>query len=460
MRRWSFVSFLASGTLLAGCGLVLDLEPQPADPDGGAIQRLDGAPAPDASAADAGGGDAGDAGDSSDAGGPSDAGACPHPPAPWTEACGGPTALIDDFTDGVDPERWGRSFGLDPSTAGGPDGLVVAPDANGSLILASSFAIDLRDDWVAVEVPQPAEGAGASTVLGLRFEHLGEAVVVRMAFRDGQLRLSVRSSGSLSFGTSVDYDPSADRWWRIREASGSLFFETSADGGCWRPRAETAAPPFVAHLWVELGVNSGVAGVTAPAIFGGVNHDPLRGAEPWCEASSFADDFEDGFVAPGWFSSHPTCDASEREGQLQIIAGAGAICEVHTRTAYSLVGQTVTFRFESVTTVNTGASLVTWLRDGGGDFLAVGFDGIDLQIATSDGGMITSSFIGWPVEVGFSAATGSTVSVRAENALGEFQDITDIPTPGLDTTAVSIGAGLDARRSTVARVELAIDRYQ
>jgi hypothetical protein len=62
--------------------------------------------------------------------------------------------------------------------------------------------------------------------------------------------------------TSVAYDATAMRWWRMRPDGGGVLFETSADGQAWTLRASSPlAPPASAPIRV---VGATVAAVASP----------------------------------------------------------------------------------------------------------------------------------------------------------------------------------------------------
>src|SRR3546814_14352831 len=51
---------------------------------------------------------------------------------------------------------------------------------------------------------------------------------------------------------SIAYDSTNHAWLRIREDSGTLFWDTSADGLVWTNRRSTASPAWVSDLDIEM----------------------------------------------------------------------------------------------------------------------------------------------------------------------------------------------------------------
>jgi hypothetical protein len=61
------------------------------------------------------------------------------------------------------------------------------------------------------------------------------------------------SSSNVKAGQKT-YDAVQDRWWRVREASGSIYYETSADGRTFTPRASEPTSLPIDRIRIHLGV--------------------------------------------------------------------------------------------------------------------------------------------------------------------------------------------------------------
>ncbi len=52
----------------------------------------------------------------------------------------------------------------------------------------------------------------------------------------------------------LPYDPVLHRWWRIREAGGTLYLETAPQGKVWTERLSAPSPSYLNDVVVGLGV--------------------------------------------------------------------------------------------------------------------------------------------------------------------------------------------------------------
>ncbi|MBK3624904.1 hypothetical protein JHN59_08590 [Streptomyces sp. MBT49] len=86
----------------------------------------------------------------------------------------------------------------------------------------------------------------------------------------GVLTASVINAGVTTTTVIGAYNPHLHSWWRIREAGGSLFFETAPDGYTWTVRAT------LAHSWSTAAVSvvwiAGFYGSEAAGLVGYVDH--------------------------------------------------------------------------------------------------------------------------------------------------------------------------------------------
>lgn len=76
--------------------------------------------------------------------------------------------------------------------------------------------------------------------------------IVRRA--DGKIAYQQSApDGSVSAYSEETYDPVAHAWWRVREASGNVFVETSADATAWDLKLTYATPLGADSVWLALG---------------------------------------------------------------------------------------------------------------------------------------------------------------------------------------------------------------
>ncbi len=102
--------------------------------------------------------------------------------------------------------------------------------------------------WLEVPLVPPAEVQGGALLMaGLDQNHF--AVIETWA---GSLTAGLFVGGSFEAGTSTTYDASVHRWWRLREAGGTLHFETSPDAEQWNTLLQTASPASLEAVTVML----------------------------------------------------------------------------------------------------------------------------------------------------------------------------------------------------------------
>lgn len=185
---------------------------------------------------------------------PLEAGACA--PVAW---------LADDFSKpAIDPILWRTSF--EGSAKALIDGgrLVLGPlVADASAKLSSVGCYDLREGSLAIEAVEVA-GSSTNTLFGLTDD---EGYVFADFLDLGTLRARLRvtvADGGAEIAVSSS-PPAARRFWRFREASGKLHWDTSPDGAKWTELAAATSPPWIrrARVLIWVGELSGREGKLA-----------------------------------------------------------------------------------------------------------------------------------------------------------------------------------------------------
>ncbi|MGC4120235.1 MAG: hypothetical protein QM765_37765 [Myxococcales bacterium] len=221
--------------------------------------------------------------DDTDAG-PADAG---------TTGCGKFELLADDFADGVSsPTLWARRTvtpGATVTEAAGEAIVTLKANQNGSTydFYGSTYWYDLTGSQVSLEVREvtnPATTAATFVKLGDNQAGLELTAVL------GHLDCRSWESGTLTTLLSVTYDPIAHARWRLRESSGTVFFETSPDGATWTALTSLGTPAFVSSTWLSFGAGTDER-VASPgrARFGPVNGGVPQGRA--CPLSQLTDSF-------------------------------------------------------------------------------------------------------------------------------------------------------------------------
>src|SRR5690606_37967770 len=168
--------------------------------------------------------------------------------------------LTEDFADALDPEVW------DVAPANGQisvaNGVLSITPNTGYPAITTVAAYDLRNKSVLVEVvtPSPVD-AGNNETTG--FAILRDANNAARFFHKGTLfRVQVLVGGSSTMYTIGTLDPTAQRWWRIRETGGTLFWETSPDSRTWTTQVQVS-PPWSADA-VHIELHAGLEGAAPP----------------------------------------------------------------------------------------------------------------------------------------------------------------------------------------------------
>lgn len=119
--------------------------------------------------------------------------------------------------------------------------------------LVTSATYDLTGCAVWIEVPSVIKsGLEGETYWQI---HSSQGVG-RIRVIDGELEATVTDQGNDLGDASQTYVAASHRWWRIREDTGMLYLEVSADFVTWNTMLATAAPAYVSAITVGLGVVS------------------------------------------------------------------------------------------------------------------------------------------------------------------------------------------------------------
>jgi hypothetical protein len=159
--------------------------------------------------------------------------------------------LVDNFNDdAIDTAvRWFPSVSL-AREANGRIEIPLPSGSAGSGKLISRTTYDLVGSEVRVElVRAPASHPLIETNLLV----VDGANYLKLALANGVLGAYQWVSGAGSMLGAAPYDPSMHRWLRIRETSGTLFYETSPDAVAWTALASGGHPFTITAVTVRFG---------------------------------------------------------------------------------------------------------------------------------------------------------------------------------------------------------------
>lgn len=168
--------------------------------------------------------------------------------------------LQDAFTGTtIDATKW-STFGTAAQTTQNGT-LNVAPTANapGYFGIVSKQNYDLTGSSLLADVSQTTGAGAAETQLMAELDANNRAVIMR----SNNNLVARLSTNNVNSDTSVAYNATSMKWWRIREAGNTIYFETSPDSVTWTVRRQTAKTFDVTALKVRISVGTW-ANVAAP----------------------------------------------------------------------------------------------------------------------------------------------------------------------------------------------------
>ncbi|NIS30080.1 MAG: hypothetical protein GWO04_09010, partial [Actinobacteria bacterium] len=262
------------------------------------------------------------------------------------DGCGGPTTLLDDFDDGVRGSLWSPIQTGSASVAETDGQLTARPgtDVSGSGYV-STFAVDMRDAWVAVRVDAVA-GVDAGITTRLAALRPTNDYYLAISVTDGELTFLRSHPSEPPDATTLAFDAESHRWWRIRESGDVVHWETSPNGSAWDTHRSEPSPPWINRAHLGIGALATRAG-TSPgtARFDELNYDsPFRPRQRFCPIADLVDDLTDGSDLPEWLDyGGTTCNISHGASHVRLISTTGveADCGFVTTTAYDLRGGNV-----------------------------------------------------------------------------------------------------------------------
>lgn len=187
---------------------------------------------------------------------------------PTTVTSGANTAIgsvADSFEGALDPSTWAEVQA--PATVSG--GRLVIPAERGYGYVRTAPKYDLTDGELSVEVPQVPSGPSGEAFLIIGRDSSNEVSVIKSG---ANLIFRSTVAGSTTAPSAVPYDAALHRWWRIRNAHGITYWETSADGVSWTARRSAALDVDLTSAYVQLRAGHwGTESAPGSAVFDNVN---------------------------------------------------------------------------------------------------------------------------------------------------------------------------------------------
>jgi len=269
--------------------------------------------------------------------------------------CGTLALLVDDFATSTRSALWTRFA----------DTNATLTQANGSLKIAlaagsgdfwggydSAYAYDLTSSQISTTV---AQTGGINTVLEIWNRTGGKAQVAVMNGMIGAVVLGVPGAGARG---QVPYVPATHRHWRIREASGTMYWETSPNGSAWTELWHEALPFAVEHVRGRLAAG-GLLAAASEARFDEVNLG-APAVPGLCGGQTLVDDFT--ALGPRWTAwADPGCTVSIVTGEL-VLASSGTsenYCGLDSEHLYDLTAGPI---YADATAIASGSNHVSFFQ--------------------------------------------------------------------------------------------------
>ena len=416
--------------------------------DGGSVGGSGGQGASSSGGGDGGGGAGGGAG----GGGGSD-------------GCGFIDALRDDFGDGIkdDPVWTDNDDGAGSSVYEDMGAYVIDLDIDSSYgSFGTEFAYDLTGRTITIDLEEvtrtvdhyvwfnAGDGYGFNNRVEMYVE--GNDLVFGRHIDDNHETIAA----------SVVFDWDTMRYWRFREDSGTIYYETSANGADWDLRASSPSDVIydARYTYIEVGMDGdgqGTAGhLRVNSVLGGPGSGVL------CKSATHTDDFGGSSLDSEWRTWQDSlCSYDEAGGvlSLQVEAAAdGDDCGFYSQHAFDFNNSSVSIEIASMPA--NGAEAWLFVSDPD-DEDAVGIDVYDDTLSAD--GVIGGSWVNF-TSVPYDPVEHRFLAIREEGGTTRWQtspdgltwnDLHSRPTPVLvSTTGIVFGGGAAGVQVSPMTVEL------
>ena len=167
--------------------------------------------------------------------------------------------LFDNFNDNSEntvlwPSSYNASFATRAETGGEVVITLTTATPGSNYSGYKSGLVSLNNSYAQIEIPtMVSTTTNAQCFLKLSIDGSNALQIVKEA---GTLYFQkVVATTTTSVG-SVAYNASTHLWWRIREANGTTYWDTSTDGDAWTNGASAANPIAVDGLLPEFGAGT------------------------------------------------------------------------------------------------------------------------------------------------------------------------------------------------------------
>jgi hypothetical protein len=271
--------------------------------------------------------------------------------------CGKLTLLRDDFSsNGVSGYPWEMFNDADVMVTQTGGELVLTLIGGGGVNEYGGYKsvayYDLRDSEIQAKVD--AVG-GHDTILEIRNE---QDQKVQMVVEDGDLTPAILNAPAGGALPTIPYDAVAMAYWRLRESTGHMYWEYSADRTSWQLLYDQTDPFDVGFVQGVVAAGAPLASTTT-ARFADVNVQASGGA--FCKAETLSDSFGLDFLPNFDHWSANGCTISVGNGDLiSTFDGLENNCftGINTTRRYDLRGSQIVVDAEQIP---VAAHFITYL---------------------------------------------------------------------------------------------------
>lgn len=164
--------------------------------------------------------------------------------------------LTDNFDDNIiDAAKWPNNYNTGPGGLPTETGTRArVPCDTGLAAYASDNIYTLANSYAFVQTfPPPGTGmAEAYCQLLILSSVAGTQIVFEVDAATNLLLMAAHVGFVDEGGATIPYDPVEHAWLRVREESGTLFWDTSPDGREWTARHSDTSPSWVSDTDLEL----------------------------------------------------------------------------------------------------------------------------------------------------------------------------------------------------------------
>lgn len=164
------------------------------------------------------------------------------------------STLTDDFSSGISADRWIIGNGEVLESGG------VTFAGYGSVLVSAANDLDVTGSSLTFQMRRYLRGTGSPNVFTVRLWNTSTVDTFDTWFMD-------HGDGTTLTADGVTFTPVLGEYWRIREQSGSIYLERSADGTSgWAIITTRATPSFLTSCRLTFYVENTVSETVMPLI--------------------------------------------------------------------------------------------------------------------------------------------------------------------------------------------------